>query len=379
MDSHKSKTKTKIKMKTKMKTKTKKNVKNRIQYNPMIKKNIDFIMQYNPTYPKCYYDEYFDIKDGDKSFKKYYKSYVSNQQFKSLLEASSNADPNIFYNLLRLVSKRFSPFYLKEIINILFSLNNDDIIYSKLKKLYNSSNNKIKGIRSKFCNKNLILAQNIYNLICSKSGIEKAQSVKKYLDIGTGTGKFAITLGKLLNLPSNSIYGCDLSNFAEQKDWGRDKTNKQFIFNEIKYNKPYPYEDNFFDVISLKMVIHHIKNIDFTLNEIKRILKKDGLLILIDHDSFTYIDYMLCDIEHGLYMNVFNEDSFAEEYTKQGHKSHKPLNDLGFIKYRDWVEFDNLISKYGFQYERFHLFSEHIYYDVAPTRITAGYYSLKYK
>jgi ubiquinone/menaquinone biosynthesis C-methylase UbiE len=165
-----------------------------------------------------------------------------------------------------------------------------------------------------------------------------------------------------------------MKNFAEQKDWGRDKQSKQFIFREIKYNKPYPFPDNFFDAISLKMVIHHIKNIDFTLNEIKRILKKNGLLIMIEHDGFTPIDYMLFDIEHGLYINVYNDDSLTEEFSKLSKDTKKP--DLGFIKYRDWVEYDNLFNKYGFEYKSASLFSEHIYSDILPSRIMSAYYTL---
>ena len=37
-------------------------------------------------------------------------------------------------------------------------------------------------------------------------------------------------------------------------------------------------ENDTFDLITIKMVLHHVKNYDFTLNEITRILKKDGLL-----------------------------------------------------------------------------------------------------
>mgnify|MGYP000149983215 CR=1 FL=1 len=37
-----------------------------------------------------------------------------------------------------------------------------------------------------------------------------------------------------------------------------------------------------------------------------RILKNGGLLLVVDHDSFTSAYYMLKDIEHGLYMNVYN-------------------------------------------------------------------------
>ncbi len=191
--------------------------------------------------------------------------------------------------------------------------------------------------------------------------ITNTNNIKNYLDIGTGSGKFAITFGKAIGLDSQHIYGVDLENFAEQKDWDRNKQNNQFIFKTIEENKKYPFEDNFFDMISLKMVLHHIKNPKFLFEEIKRILKKDGLLIIIEHDSFTYADFMINDIEHGLYMNVFNDDTQLEETSKIN-------NDLGYVKYFNWIELDNLTNKYGFEYTSADVLSEHINFNVLPTR-----------
>jgi|GEM_PF-5296185 len=41
-----------------------------------------------------------------------------------------------------------------------------------------------------------------------------------------------------------------------------------------------PFPDNYFDVIISKHVLHHIPNLDKTLNEAHRCLKKDGVLII---------------------------------------------------------------------------------------------------
>ena len=116
-------------------------------------------------------------------------------------------------------------------------------------------------------------------------------------------------MGKLLNLKKDDIFGVDLDDFSEQGDWGRNKFTDKFTFKKLQYDDPYPFEDNTFDLITIKMVLHHVKNYDFTLNEIIRILKINGLLIIVEHDAFTYADYMLNDIEHGFYLNVFNQST----------------------------------------------------------------------
>ena len=258
--------------------------------------------------------------------------------------------------------KRFNPALYREVFNILTSNNSDDIIYKNLKKLYLSSKNKFKFTSLRPCNKNTIISETFLKIINNKRiNIPKDAN---YLDIGTGSGKFAINFGKTLGLSKDHIYGVDLENFAEQKDWNRDVNNQEFIFKTIEENKPYPFDDNFFNIISMKMVLHHVKDAEFLFKEITRMLKKNGLLIILEHDSFTYADYMLNDIEHGFYMNVFNGNSPIEEFSTK----NKSKNKLGFVKYTDWVELDNLLDRYNLEYVSANNFSDSVYYSVTPSR-----------
>ncbi len=215
------------------------------------------------------------------------------------------------------------------------------------------------------CNKNKILSQTIYQTVKPYFKTD----IKNYLDIGAGSGNFTIAMGNELKLNKDHIFGVDLDNFSEQGDWNRDKNKDKLTFHSIKPNEKYPFEDNMFEIITMKMVLHHIKNIDFTFKEIKRILKKNGFLIIIDHDAFTYVDYMLADIEHGFYINVYNEDSYTEDY-KKSNKTSK--NSIDIAKYYDWIEISHLMNKYGFRYSRGDILSDHINTDVASTR--ASYY-----
>lgn len=204
--------------------------------------------------------------------------------------------------------------------------------------------------------------------------------INKYLDVGCGNGKFAITMGELLNLKKDDIYGVDLDNFSEQKDWGRAKFKDKFIFKELQYNKPYPFEDNYFDLITIKMVLHHVTNLDFTLKELVRILKINGSLIVVEHDAFTYADYMLNDIEHGFYINVFGENNVEEDYLNLKSKSvYKEKESIGIHKYYSWPELSFHLRKHGFEFVRKQLFSNHINFSLTATRAYFYIYKLTNK
>jgi SAM-dependent methyltransferase len=211
------------------------------------------------------------------------------------------------------------------------------------------------------------------NKIIKKNNV----SLNKYLDIGCGTGIFAISLGKILKLDKNSIFGIDMPNFSEKGDWGREKNTNKFVFNELKLNKPYPFEDNTFELITMKMVLHHVQNIDFTLKEVIRILKKNAILLIIEHDAFTYADYMINDIEHGCYINVFKTNTFDENFLNlTSNKKKQEKNILGVSKYYNWPELSYLLESYGFRYKSSRPFNRILPESVSASRAFYYLYSL---
>jgi hypothetical protein len=109
--------------------------------------------------------------------------------------------------------------------------------------------------------------------------------------------------------------------------------------------------------------------------EFVRILQNGGYLCLFDHDAFTYGDYMLCDIEHGFFMNVYNTKSKSKSKSKGKGKNTE--NQLGFVKYRNWMETDYLFYKYGFELVEYDMYSPHIESETTPTRSFFAIYKLK--
>jgi len=96
---------------------------------------------------------------------------------------------------------------------------------------------------------------------------------KKILDFGCLDGTFLSYLDKR----NNEFYGVDASDFAVKESRKKGIKVTQYFFDD---SKPLPYKDSTFDLIVLGEVIEHIYNTDFLLQELHRVLKNKGLLLI---------------------------------------------------------------------------------------------------
>ena len=105
------------------------------------------------------------------------------------------------------------------------------------------------------------------------------KGVRRILDLGCGTGRHLLFLLK----KGFEVYGLDGSpNGLEiAKNWLIDENlSSELTCQKIEHR--FPYKDGFFDAVISIQVIHHnlIEDIIFTVNEIKRTLKPEGLIFL---------------------------------------------------------------------------------------------------
>jgi SAM-dependent methyltransferase len=101
--------------------------------------------------------------------------------------------------------------------------------------------------------------------------LELINAVKQrcVLDIGCGKGIFSKHLAS-----SNTVYACDLDDFYNEfKD-----TKVVFIQHDIQ--EGLPFKDKFFDVVLASHILEHLKDVEFVLDEIHRVLKNNGILII---------------------------------------------------------------------------------------------------
>lgn len=125
----------------------------------------------------------------------------------------------------------------------------------------------------------------------------------KYLDIGCGSGKKTILFSKYLKLEKENIHGTDI------KTWGPYKETKHKLPFKFKYieNNKLNYPDNSFDVITCILTLHHVEKLDSFIKEIYRILKNNGILILIEHCVYKDDDRIIINIQHMLYSALYDK------------------------------------------------------------------------
>ena len=115
-----------------------------------------------------------------------------------------------------------------------------------------------------------------------KKIVKKLDNIKngKILDIATGTGELAIEIKKKC---SNKIYGIDISEKMIEIAY---KKIRKLGFNNIKLyvgdSQKMPFQNNFFDAVTISFGVRNFENLNKCLLEIKRVLKKNGKLIILE-------------------------------------------------------------------------------------------------
>ena len=147
---------------------------------------------------------------------------------------------------------------------------------------------------------------------------------KNFLDIGCGGGRDLILAKKI----GYEIFGCDFSN-------GQIKICKNKNLNvKVSNLLNLKYKNNFFDVVNCNATFHHLlnkKDFEKGKNEIKRILKKNGVCIIsvwfplkkqIKKDKFLYIDEnkkivkVTFNREFDRFYYLFNKKEFINIFEK---------------------------------------------------------------
>ncbi|MDO8894687.1 class I SAM-dependent methyltransferase [Nitrosomonas sp.] len=106
---------------------------------------------------------------------------------------------------------------------------------------------------------------------------KKSGETFRILDYGCGAGQIVV------QLMQNNVdaYGCDV--FYEGADYLKS-VDPKLIGIKIKPMKEsesfkIPFDDNFFDCIINNQVMEHVEDIDFTLGEMNRVLRPNGVIL----------------------------------------------------------------------------------------------------
>ena len=155
----------------------------------------------------------------------------------------------------------------------------------------------------------------------------------KYLDVGCGDGFKTKKLSTYLKLHKNQIYGTNIESWGPYKV---DKSKLNIHFEFIKNNKIL-YPDEHFDFVSCIYNLHHVKNLNIFLKEISRIMKKDCIFLLIEHDIYTDYDKLIINIQHMLFYAIYdNKNDYIEN--------------PDYIYLLNKYEWSFLLQKYGLEF-----------------------------
>lgn len=264
---------------------------------------------------KSYPNKKLEIyKELEKTIPKIYVPVSSNKQISTIYKnylKNKTLYRDYYYSLLILISKQYN---LEEEKFVKLLKKKDMEIYETLR-----------DIRGPYIKQNIkFINPQIRKCILSRY----MGKIKNYLDVGCLDGRRTELTGKYLNLKKSNIF---CLNLEEDQTFSGSEKSKNIIFKTYNGIEKFPFENNFFSLLTYDSVLHHVENIDYVLEESYRVLKKGGLLLIREHDARTDFDKMLCDISHIYYRYL----DTLEGVEKTGN-------------YTSWLDLNYLITEKGF-------------------------------
>jgi len=156
----------------------------------------------------------------------------------------------------------------------------------------------------------------------------------RFLELGCGTGEF---LDRVASLDERlRVWGIDISKLAidKVKEKGFDGFALDVSQQEL------PFREGFFDVVYLGDVIEHLLDPDFMISEVKRILKKGGLVVLTTPNLASWCNRIL--LLFG-FQPLFSEVSTKKIFGRSGSKI------VGHLRLYTLKSLKEFLSYYGFK------------------------------
>lgn len=145
---------------------------------------------------------------------------------------------------------------------------------------------------------------------------------KELLEIGVGTGRFSIELGK----KGANITSLDPANAMLKVTKEKSELNNINKISLIKgYGNNLPFKDGSFDGIICLHVLNHLSTYNDILNEMWRVTKQNGFIIVNFPNPLSF--YLPSAICTNIY-HAFEKDAYSGFFSK--YKAKETLNDAGF-------------------------------------------------
>lgn len=185
---------------------------------------------------------------------------------------------------------------------------------------------------------------------------DRVGKIRSYLDYGCAEGSITDHVRKLVGVDVASAFGADVRSL--------DPTGFTFILLPKEDENPTSVgtilpslKSSSIDFITSAMVFHHVRHAEAALLELRRVVSKDGVLVLREHDCQSASEAVFLDITHGLYSLVLSDPvewpSFLDEY-RAWYRSRDQWNDIlrrcGFSRLENQP--DNYLAKKHYEGSR---------------------------
>ena len=156
----------------------------------------------------------------------------------------------------------------------------------------------------------------------------------RVLDVGCGTGLFATRIRE--SLPNAQVFGIDLVAGMLHKGAERWKRNPDTIFPVQADSERLPFAWGAFDVVTCANSFHHYPHQDRAVDEMRRVLKPGGRLLLVDgyrDRPWGWLIYDVCvagvegEVHHASarrFAELFAASGF-EQITQKVHRGFAPF------------------------------------------------------
>lgn len=171
----------------------------------------------------------------------------------------------------------------------------------------------------------------------------KAKPDMKILDVATGTADIALEIGKTFE--QVNITGVDIS--SKMLEVGKEKIKKSSLENRIHLelgdSQNLSFDDNTFDTITVAYGVRNFQELEKGLNEMKRVLKDNGQLIVLEFSRPTV--FPVKQLFNFYFKNILPT---IGKFTSKDPRAYKYLYESAQA-FPDGQDFIDVLNKLGFK------------------------------
>jgi 2-polyprenyl-3-methyl-5-hydroxy-6-metoxy-1,4-benzoquinol methylase len=172
------------------------------------------------------------------------------------------------------------------------------------------------------------------------------------LDIGCGNGFFLRNLEQNLLHSAFELQGVDFSNFEIERAQ-KDPRHSKITFTQANAEKGLDFPENHFDVVFSGEVIEHLYDPDTFLDQIFRILKPGGMVVLTTPNLLSWFNRILAliGIQPVTYEASVRDSKIGFGFLKSLKKDSLPV---GHIRLMSYLAVRDIVKQAGFKELKFH-------------------------